>query len=125
MPESPEEIEARRLSQLAEQRLMLEHLPKWLKLRGLRQKDVSHALGVSEATVSNWIKGIHNMNVGQLRQIALLVKAEPGDLLRAPDDRELSQKVETTLAVMDRLTDDEWKSVLRMAQTIADAKRRD
>lgn len=104
---------------------MLEHIPAWLKLRQLRQKDVAIALGVSEATVSQWIKGAQQMSVGQLRQIAKLLQAEPGDVLRAPDGRELSQKVEQTLAVMDRLSDDEWATVLATARTIVDAKRRD
>ena len=104
---------------------MLEHLSKWLRLRGLRQKDVAQALGVSEATVSQWIKGAQNMSVGQLRQIAVLLRAEPGDLLLAPNETDVPKKVEDTLRLMDRLSDDEWQTVLRIAQTIAEAKRRD
>ena len=104
---------------------MLEHIPAWLKLRRLRQKDIAISLGVSEATVSQWIKGVHQMSVGQLRQIAHLLQAQPGDLLRAPDERELSKKVEDTLAVMDRLSDEEWATVLGTARLLADAKRRD
>lgn len=104
---------------------MLEHLPKWLRLRGLRQKDVAQALGVSEASVSNWIRGNQQMSVGQLRQIALLLKADPSDLLREPDERALSPKVERTLTLMDQLSDDEWQAVLKTAEAIAGAKKRD
>jgi len=124
LPETSEEFEARRQAMLAEQKMMLEHLPKWLRLRNLRQKDIAQALGVSQATVSQWIKGVHNMSVGQLRQIAVLLKAEPGDLLRAPDDRDISKKVEETLALMGDLSDEEWNVVLQTARTIAGAKRR-
>jgi transcriptional regulator with XRE-family HTH domain len=125
LPESSAEIEARRAAALAEQKAMLEHIPAWLKLRRLRQKDVAAALGVSEATVSQWIGGKHQMSVGQLHQIALLLQAAPGDLLRAPDGRELSQKVEETLELMEELSDQEWSAVLATARSIAAAKRRD
>lgn len=125
LPETPEEIEARREAQLAEQRIMLEHLPKWLKMKRLRQKDIALGLGVSEATVYNWIKGIQGMSVGQLRQLAVLMQLKPEDLLRAPAEKDLSQKVEDTLSLMDQLSDAEWETVLRTARTIAEAKRRD
>lgn len=124
LPESPEEIEARRLQQLAEQRTMLEHLPSWLRMRGLRQKDVAAALGVSEASVSGWVNGGQQMSVGQLRQIAVLLKAEPGDLLRPPNEPSVSKKVEDTLGLMDELNDNEWQTVLQTARAIAEAKRR-
>lgn len=124
MPETPEEIEARRLQQLAEQRTMLEHLPKWLRMRGLRQKDVAAGLGVSEATVSAWINGGQQMSVGQLRQIAVLLRAEPGDLLQPPEEAGISAKVEETLGLMDQLSESEWEAVMQTARTIAEAKRR-
>lgn len=63
------------------------------------------------------------MSVGQLRQIAVLLKAEPSDLLRAPDDENLTPKVQETLAVMDQLSDEEWRQVLAMARTIAQARK--
>lgn len=124
LPESPEEHEARLLAQLTEQRLMLEQLPKWIKLRGLRQKDVALALGVSEATVSQWINGGQQMSVGQLRQIAKLLQAEPGDLLCNPDEKSLTAQVEETLTVMDQLSPEEWAQVLSTARMIVDAKGR-
>jgi transcriptional regulator with XRE-family HTH domain len=123
IPESPDEIEARRENQRAEQRTVLEHLPEWLRIAHLRQKDVAEALGVSEGTVSNWIAGRQQMSVGQLRQIALLLRADPGDVLRAPSDRGLSARVEETLSLMDRLDEEEWNAVLQTARSIAKAKR--
>lgn len=104
---------------------MLEHLPKWLKMRGLLQKDVASALGVSEASVSQWIKGGQQMSVGQLRQIAILLRAEPGDLLAAPDEKSLTAQVTETLQLMDQLSATEWSQLMATARMIADAKRRD
>lgn len=124
LPETPDEIAARQDAVLAEQRTLLEHLKAWLRLRDLQQKDVAAALGVSEATVSSWIAGKQRMSVGQLRQIAVLLKAEPGDILRAPRERELSKKVEETLSLMDQLNDNEWEAVMQNARLIAAAKRR-
>lgn len=124
LPETPEEVEARRLLQLAEQRTMLEHLRDWLRMRNLSQRHVAQALGVSDASVSNWIAGKQQMSVGQLRQIALLLNAKPEDLLRAPPSDGLAAKVEETLAVMDALTDDEWATVMQAARAIAAAKQK-
>lgn len=124
LPGTPAEIAARQEAVLAEQRTLLEHLKAWLRLRDLQQKDVAAALGVSEATVSAWIAGKQRMSVGQLRQIAFLLKAEAGDLLRAPLDHELSKKVQETLQLMEQLNDSEWDAVLQNARMIAAAKRR-
>lgn len=124
LPETPEEIAARQQAILAEQRTMLEHLTEWIRLRDLKQKDVAAALGVSEATVSSWIAGKQRMSVGQLQQIAFLLKAEVGDLLRAPDARDLSNKVQEALTLMDQLNDNEWEAVMQNARMIAAAKAR-
>lgn len=99
---------------------MLEHVPAWIRKTGLRQKDVAFTLGVSEATVSKWFRGEQRMSVGQLRQIAILLKVPVGDLLQAPDDARLGQKVEDTLTVMDRLTDEEWERVMHVARAYAE-----
>jgi transcriptional regulator with XRE-family HTH domain len=119
LPETPEETAERNLQQLMEQRRMLRHVPEWIRRNNLRQKDVANALGVSEATVSKWFRGDQRMSVGQLRQIAALLKVHIGDLLQSPDDVRLGQKVEDTLAVMDKLTDEEWERVMHIARAYA------
>lgn len=62
------------------------------------------------------------MSVGQLRQIAVLLRAGPGDLLAPPPEAGLSQRVEETLVLMDALSEDEWAAVLSTARSIAKAK---
>lgn len=124
LPETKSEAKARTKAQLKEQKVMLENLPKWLKQAGLSQKDVANALGVSECTVSKWVRGLQAMSVGQLRQIAVLLNAKPSDLLRAPDDTDLTPKVEETLKVMDQLSDAEWEGVMAVARSIAQAKQK-
>lgn len=64
------------------------------------------------------------MPVGVLRQIAVLLQAQPGDLLRPPEEAGVSAKVENTLQLMDALSDAEWAIVMQTARTIAEAKRR-
>lgn len=124
LPETPEEIEARHLAQLQEQARMVENIPLWLRKCGLKQKDVANALGVSEGTVSKWLHGEQGMSVGQLRQIAVLVGAHPGDLLRPPGSSGMGEKVEQTLKLMDQLSDEEWQRILATAEAIAAAKAR-
>jgi transcriptional regulator with XRE-family HTH domain len=125
LPETPEERALRLQLQLSEQRTMLEHLPQWIKLRGLRQKDIAVSMGVSEATISGWIRGMHGMSVGQLRQMAVILRADPGDLLQAPSEAGTSKRVEETLSLMDRLSESEWDAIMQNARLLAEAKRRD
>lgn len=63
------------------------------------------------------------MSVGQLRQIAILLKVPVGDLLRSPDDARLGQKVEETLEIMDKLTDEEWERVMHVARAYAASRK--
>lgn len=103
---------------------MLDHLPQWLRLRGLRQRDLARALAVSDATVSNWIRGNQSMSVAQLRRIAAFLGATESDLLVDPAECALPAKVEQTLKLMDSLGPDQWDAVLTMARALDAAKRR-
>lgn len=72
---------------------MLQHIPAWLRFRGLTQRQAAEALGVTEASFSKWMSGTDAMKVGFLRQIAVLMKADAGDLIAAPPTGKLCPAV--------------------------------
>lgn len=98
------------------QRELLRYVPDWLRHRGLRQKHIANALGITEGVVSRYFSGETLMPVGTLRKIAVLVQAHEGDLLRPPQDAGLGRQVEATLSEMDRLGPDRWEKVLAAAR---------
>lgn len=105
------------------QRKLLENLPAWLRYRGLRQKDVANTLGTSEGQISKYLGGKIQMTVGLLRQIAAVLKAHPGDLLKPPPSDGLGIQVEEALAIMGDLTPAEWDTVMNTARAIRAAKK--
>jgi transcriptional regulator with XRE-family HTH domain len=109
----------RRSAQKAEQKAMLLNLRSWLKFRGLKQKDLANALGVSEPTISLWISGDQSMTVATLRQIAVVLQAKPEDLLRDPNEADLAPMVAESLRLFDKLSAEQWDMVLSIARVMA------
>lgn len=104
------------------QRKLLENLPKWLRYRGLRQRDIANALGTSEGQISKYFGGKILMSVAVLREMALVLKTHPADLLKPPPEEGLGARMEETLRLMDELTPEQWEAVLNTARAIKSAK---
>lgn len=47
-------------------RIIAENLRRICKLKGVRQVDISNRLGVSQGSVSNWMKGINSIDIENL-----------------------------------------------------------
>jgi transcriptional regulator with XRE-family HTH domain len=112
LPDGPEKRAALRAHQIK----ALGHISDWLRYRNLRQKDLALALNVSEGMISRYLAGEALMSVGHLRQIAVLLQAHEGDLLRPPPSEGLGPTVEETLAEINRLGPDKWAKVLATAK---------
>lgn len=121
---TPEERDARKSERLENQKRTLEYLPDWLRLKGVSQRTLAEHLKTTEGSVSKWLSGTDQMPVGVLRQIAMILKANPGDLLQPPKNGSLGQQVEETLTIMDELEPGEWNRVMEVARAIRDAKKR-
>lgn len=101
---------------LAHQRELLQYIPAWLRFRGLGQKDIALHLGVSEASVSKWLSGGDAMKVGALQQIAVLLQADPGDLLTAPPAAGLQSKVRDLLDAAEGMTGEQLAHLTETAR---------
>lgn len=116
-PDAAKHLSAeQRAKALAHQVETLRHIPEWLRFRGLRQKHIANALQVSESVVSRYFSGKTMMPLGALREIAVLLNAHPGDIIRPPPADGLGEQVEKTLAEMDRLGPDQWARVLELVR---------
>ncbi|MBP5602309.1 MAG: helix-turn-helix transcriptional regulator [Treponema sp.] len=58
-------------------------LAEKLKSKGMKQKDLADALGVSEVTVSRWLGGERNPSMGTVEKIANVLGTTPAYLLSA------------------------------------------
>jgi transcriptional regulator with XRE-family HTH domain len=108
---------------LAEQRDALRHLPAWLNLRRVTQREVAEVLGTSEATVSKWLGGSQQMTVGQLRQIAHLLKAKPEELLTPPADAAATALLSEIADMVNKMDEPALKAWVEMARQLTQAKR--
>jgi len=65
----------------------LRYVKDWLIFREQSQRRVAEAVGVSEATVSKWLKGSQAVTVAQFSAIAKFLDADPTELMSSPPDR--------------------------------------
>lgn len=105
-----------RQRRLAHQREQLRYVPDWLKYRNLNQKHIANTLGVADSVVSRYMSGETVMPTGALREIAILLNAHEGDIIRPPPGDGLGQLMEDTIKEMDRLGPDQWARLLDLAR---------
>ncbi len=58
-----------------------DNLIKYSKIKGISQKDLSIALGVSQAAVSHWFKGDNSPNIEIVAKIAAILGVAVSELL--------------------------------------------
>jgi transcriptional regulator with XRE-family HTH domain len=117
-PETPREKQEHKKNILAEQKAMLQHVPAWLRFRGMNQRQLAERLGVKEASLSKWLAGTDNMRVGLLRQIARIVKAEDGDLMEPPPGKGLTSAVSDLMDAADGLDAEQLAHLAAMARLL-------
>lgn len=100
------------------QRELLEHVPAWLKFRGLKQKDLAEYLGTTEGSVSKWISGGDAMKFGLIAKIATFLQAEPGDLMHPPPGRGLTKPVANLLDAAEGLDAEELDRLAELARLL-------
>lgn len=115
-PETPAEKAEHRKNMLDHQREMLQHVPAWLRFRGLTQRQAAEMLGVKEASFSKWLSGTDAMKVGFLRQLATILNAKDGDLIAAPPGSGLTAGVADLMDAADGLTPDQLRILSETAR---------
>ena len=114
--ETPAEKAEHRRNMLDGQREVLQHVPAWLRFRGLTQRQAAEWLGVTEASFSKWLSGTDAMKVGFLRRLAELLKAEPGDLIAAPPAGRMLPAVADLMDAAEGLSPDQLRILSETAR---------
>ena len=95
-------------------RKMVRHLKNWFLYRGLTQERIANNLGVSQGSLSKWLKGTQSMSVGHFTALAALLSAEPHQLLFPPDAPEAAaayQRATGILSLLDEKGLEQWLGV--------------
>lgn len=103
-------------AQIAENVSALRYIPDWLRLRGMTQRTVAERMGVSEPTISKWLRGSQVMSLAQFMMLARILNAEPEDLMNAPPANGLGdvyREVHHVISDMDRETLEHWLAIGR------------
>lgn len=95
---SPDEIAANRHT--------LRFLKSWLKVKGLKQRDLAEHLDMSEPSISKWLNGKAPMTMSQFARVAELLGAKPEDLLFSPEDAEKSERFKAASELANELDDE-------------------
>lgn len=118
-PETPAEKAEHRKNMLDDQRDMLQHVPAWLRYRGMTQRQAAERLGVKEASFSKWLAGVDAMKVGFLRQLATLLQAKDGDLVAPPPGSGLPSAVAELMDAAEGLTPEQIAILSQTARMMA------
>jgi len=109
-PMSPEEIERNQNT--------LRYIKPWLRHREMTQRRLAELMGVSEPTVSKWLRGVVTMSVGQFTQIAQILDAKPEDLLFAPDEQGAAARYREAAELVKAMTKEELQAWISVGKAI-------
>jgi len=56
-------------------------LKEIIRVKGIKQKWLAQKMGVSEVTVSNWVKGKATPSADNIGKLALILKVSPDELI--------------------------------------------
>ena len=104
--------------------ILSENLQNALKRSGMDQKDLAIKLGVSPASVTNWLKGTKYPRIDKIQAIADVLNIPQSELTTDKDaKKENTSNIETIAAHIDGdVTDEEMKQILAFIKGIKAAK---
>ena len=103
-------------AEISENASMLANVKSWLRSRHISQRKLAEKLGVSEPTVSKWLKGSQSMTLAQFRAIAQLLNAQPHQLLFPPGEAATADRFRDVVEIAEELKPDQlsaWVGVGR------------
>jgi len=105
-------------SEIGLNREALRHIPAWLRLRSLTQRDLAERMGVSEATVSKWLQGKQSMTVAQFVAISRILGAAPEEALMPPPDAAVVYKYKEIAEIVDTLSSDDLAAFVAIGRSL-------
>lgn len=105
--------------------ILSENLQNALKRSGMDQKDLALKIGVSPASVTNWLKGIKYPRIDKIQAIADALNISQSELTTDKDAKnEIKKNIETLAAHIDGdVTDEEMKEILAFIKGIKASKK--
>lgn len=109
----------------------LDQLSRLRKQRGYTQATLAEAMGVEQPTIQRWEKGKREPNIGQLIELARVLRVEPGTLI----DPMIATSIGPRLYIKGEVAagiwreameveEDEWQSFTGRSDVNADVKHR-
>lgn len=101
--------------------LIAKNIARYLEAQNKTQLDLAEYVGVSQATVSNWCKGIKTPRMSKLDMICSFFNIERSDLF------EEEATIRTAAAHLDSkdFTEDEWDAVQQFASFVKEQKNKE
>ena len=88
-----------------------QNIKKAAKLRGIKQVEIAEHLGVTQGSVSNWIKGVNSIDISLLAKLAAFLGVSLDQLAGLePIEAELLSPHETDLIRKYRFIDDRGRT---------------
>lgn len=86
---------------------------------------MADALGLSEPTISKWLRGQVSVTVAQFGQIAAFLDAQPEELLNAPPAADRARRYRRIAEVAQKMPDDALEEWLALGRRLAEAPKAD
>ena len=94
-------------------------LQYYMDLNGMTQKDLAEKIGVSEASASNWIKGIKIPRADKVDKICSIFNCTRSDLVEMPTTQLSDRQAELEKLIMS-LDDNQAQAALNFAKFLLD-----
>lgn len=101
----------------------LRHIPAWLRLRDLTQRDLAERMSVSEATVSKWLQGKQSMTVAQFVAISRILGASPEEALMPPQDTGAAYRYREIAEIVDSLSPEDLAAFVAIGRSLQKKRR--
>ena len=105
--------------------ILSENLQSALKRSGMDQKDLAMKIGVSPASITNWLKGTKYPRIDKIQALADALNVRQSELTTDKDAKnEIKNNIETLAAHIDGdVTDEEMKEILAFIKGIKASKK--
>ena len=97
--------------------IISKNLQHYMEIKDIQQKDLAKKVGVSNSTVSYWIKGTQMPRTNKIHAICEMLHIEREQLLMPREESERAMKIKELTSIAKRLSDENLDSLIRISKT--------
>ncbi|QOB14013.1 helix-turn-helix transcriptional regulator [Staphylococcus aureus] len=101
-------------------KVLSENLEQLMKENNITQVELSEAIGVSQSTISNWLKELKYPRISKVQQLADYFNVPKS---RITEERSIHQETIAGHANKDEFTPEEWEEIENFMQWVRDRKK--